>query len=220
LLTVFPLLAIAADTEDEEVPEEGWYCIPDPTDGGWACGIGEAPPITVPQPPPGVRPREDYTAEIQPLQEPGAAVVRPIPAESQAATADPGPAASQSDDTLFRSTPFTPAAEPSTPTTESSGPTEQPSAVPSTAPASQPGGGDFVIQLVGARDPDNVDAFIERHQLSGQAFKIHTWLDGESWYVLVMGPYPDYETANQALESLPEGLRTAGPFVRRRGEVE
>ena len=174
----------------------------------------------MPDPPPGVRPREDYTPEIRPLQEPGAPATRQIPAQPQPAAAHPEPADSQSDDTLFRSTPLTPTAQPSAPTAESSGPAEQPSAVPSTAPASQSSAGDFVIQLVGARDPDNVDTFIERHQLSGQVMRMRTWLYSEAWYVVLMGPYPDYDTAKDALDNLPEGLRAAGPFIRRRSEIE
>jgi len=225
VLTLCGVLAIAADEDDEEIPEEGWYCIPDPADGGWACGIGEEPPITVPQPPPGVHPREDYSPEIRPLQDPGAPVTLAIPTEpvdprlaAETEPPDPGepPPDSRSDDTLFRSTPLTPAGEPAAQAPESSAPAQEPSA----PPAVQPSTGDFVIQLVGARDPANVEAFIERHQLAGQVTSRRTWLHSNAWYVVLMGPYPDFETANRALENLPEGLRNAGPFIRRQSQIE
>ena len=83
-----------------------------------------------------------------------------------------------------------------------------------------PGVGDFVIQLVGAREPANIEAFIERHQLAGQVETMQTWLHSDAWYIVLMGPYPDYEIATQALENLPDALRNAGPFVRRKSQIE
>lgn len=72
----------------------------------------------------------------------------------------------------------------------------------------------FTLQLLGTRSEESLQGFIRRHGLAGKVAYFRTLRDGEGWYVLVHGVYPDREAARAALAELPEDLRAAKPWPR------
>lgn len=71
----------------------------------------------------------------------------------------------------------------------------------------------YVIQLLAASIDANVEQFIVRHGLQGQAFYFHTLRDGKDWYAVVYGEYPTKEAANQAKAALQQQYHVR-PWVR------
>lgn len=43
---------------------------------------------------------------------------------------------------------------------------------------------------------------------------------GQTWHVLVLGTYPDAETARRAIPALPEAVQKSRPFIRRIGDLQ
>jgi DamX protein len=72
----------------------------------------------------------------------------------------------------------------------------------------------YVIQLVGSREPGAVGRFLVHHALGEEAAWFATSHDGQPWYVVVYGLYPDRTAAHSAITSLPKGLRDGKPWAR------
>lgn len=74
--------------------------------------------------------------------------------------------------------------------------------------------GHYTIQIVAATNPDTLEAFV-RDQSNVTSLRIvPTRRDGELWYVVVAGDYPDRDTARQGLDALPAEQREHGAWVR------
>jgi DamX protein len=69
----------------------------------------------------------------------------------------------------------------------------------------------MTLQLVGARDPAAIDAFIAKHALKGDYAVYERDLGGKPWFSLVYGDYPDRAAAIRARSTLPRALRKAWP---------
>ncbi|MCH8550404.1 MAG: AAA family ATPase [Natronospirillum sp.] len=81
--------------------------------------------------------------------------------------------------------------------------------------------GRFTIQLLGARDQDNILAFAEQQGLSpDQAGYVRTQMDDSPWYVLVTGNYSDRDEARAAIEQLPEAQQALSPWPRTLGSLQ
>lgn len=81
--------------------------------------------------------------------------------------------------------------------------------------------GHFTIQLLGAREQDNIINFAQQHDLTpDNAALVRTELDGSPWYVLVTGSYPDREAARAAIEALPSDLQALTPWPRTLGALQ
>lgn len=74
--------------------------------------------------------------------------------------------------------------------------------------------GHYTLQLLGTRTEASIRAFIDRHTLQGKAVYYRTAKDGDPWYVLVYGVYPDRAAADQARVALAPDLRKARPWAR------
>ncbi len=74
--------------------------------------------------------------------------------------------------------------------------------------------GHYTLQLIAGRNADAVRAFIDRHDLRGQAVFYQTRREGEPWYVVVLGNHADRQAALAAREQLPAALREQSPWPR------
>jgi len=72
----------------------------------------------------------------------------------------------------------------------------------------------WTIQLLGAREPETLLVFAQRHQLGDQAAWYKTWLSSKPYYVLVYGSYASRDAARAQINQLPDGLRSAKPWVK------
>lgn len=72
----------------------------------------------------------------------------------------------------------------------------------------------YTLQLVGSRNEERLKALIREHAALGTLAYFRTRREGEDWFVLVHGVYPDRDRARAAIETLPEALRVAQPWAR------
>jgi len=78
----------------------------------------------------------------------------------------------------------------------------------------------LTLQLFGSHDLENAEAFIQQHHLEQQAHYFLTSHNGEDWYSVVYGVYPDQSAAHKAIASLPVSLSRIKPWIRRFGDVQ
>jgi len=72
----------------------------------------------------------------------------------------------------------------------------------------------YGLQLTAAHDEEAVQAFIERHGLSGRAIYFRSWHEGRPWFCVLYGTFPDEAAARAARDRLPAGLRPEETWVR------
>lgn len=72
----------------------------------------------------------------------------------------------------------------------------------------------WTIQLLGAREPETLLVFAQRHQLDSQTAWYKTWLSSKPYYVLVYGSYASRDAARAQINQLPDALRSAKPWVK------
>ncbi|SDT90855.1 AAA family ATPase [Halopseudomonas salegens] len=75
-------------------------------------------------------------------------------------------------------------------------------------------GNEFVLQLLGSRSEDAARAFIQRHSGLSDLGLFETRHQGQPWFVVTHGIYPNGRAARQAIAQLPEGLREQSPWAR------
>lgn len=225
------LSSLGVGAEDEAEGGDGgeWHCVADPVEGDWDCARGQAPPV--PAAPRdndrgGLRPREDYTPEIRPLD--AAATGGAAPAQDSDDLFDAQPVAAGSAQPAAEPVPQAPPEEPvrATPAdvgTRAPGPTlsrpAQETGRNETVPVPASTGGDYVIQLMGGEQSVSVDAFIEQFGLAGRVTRMRIEREGAPWYIVVMGPYADFDAARDALFALPPELQSQNPWIRRLSEL-
>lgn len=78
----------------------------------------------------------------------------------------------------------------------------------------------WTIQLLGAREPETLLVFAQRHQLGNQAAWYKTWLSSKPYYVLVYGSYASRDAARAQINQLPDALRSAKPWVKSLDSVQ
>lgn len=78
----------------------------------------------------------------------------------------------------------------------------------------------WTIQLLGAREPETLLVFAQRHQLGNQAAWYKTWLSSKPYYVLVYGSYASRDAARAQINQLPDALRSAKPWVKSMDSVQ
>ena len=80
--------------------------------------------------------------------------------------------------------------------------------------AQQPGD-HFTLQLLATRQRDNVSRFVKQHGLKGLAVAFETRRNGQTWYSVIVGSYPDRQQAQQAFTQLPASVQKLQPWIRR-----
>lgn len=73
----------------------------------------------------------------------------------------------------------------------------------------------YTLQLMGGKNQSSVNQFINTHKIADKAFTYRKQVKGELWYVVVLGQYPNKESANKAIQALPPALKqNVKPWVR------
>jgi chromosome segregation ATPase len=75
--------------------------------------------------------------------------------------------------------------------------------------------GGYTIQLVGVSSQDSIAGFAARHGLQGELAYITTQREGQAWHILIYGMYESYAEASQALQRLPDSLKSQQPWARK-----
>ena len=78
---------------------------------------------------------------------------------------------------------------------------------------------EFMIQLLASDEEDLLRNFIKQNPLPNTPTLLRTQRQGQTWYVLLLGPYTDQRQAQSALERLPGNLRKHKPWLRSVADV-
>jgi len=78
----------------------------------------------------------------------------------------------------------------------------------------------WTLQIMGARLPASLYKFAKQHRLDQGSAWFKTELSGKPWYVLVYGLYTNQDTARQALQNLPAGLKQSKPWIKNIGAIQ
>ncbi len=76
--------------------------------------------------------------------------------------------------------------------------------------------GHYTLQLLGVNDPSGLQHYIKAQQLQGKAAALRIERrDGSSWYIVILGNYPSYQAAKEAIKTLPVNLQKNNPWVQK-----
>lgn len=78
----------------------------------------------------------------------------------------------------------------------------------------------YTLQLASSTNPRKIEKYYRDNDLEGNAGYYRNVRKGKNWYALVYGSYPSSKAAQQAIETLPEGLRKWKPWVRRFRDIQ
>lgn len=77
----------------------------------------------------------------------------------------------------------------------------------------------YMLQLFGARDADRARDFAAGAPAGWRVYQYETRLGERPWFVVVTGPFASRDSAQKALEGLPEALRGADPWPRPAADI-
>jgi DamX protein len=77
----------------------------------------------------------------------------------------------------------------------------------------------YLIQLIGSGDRAKMESYKESLALPHTLTLHKTVRNGQDWYLLFYGPFPDYESALDARAELPADLRKNQPWIRQIGSI-
>lgn len=77
----------------------------------------------------------------------------------------------------------------------------------------------YLIQLMGSHDRAKMENYRRNLHLPHPLTLHSTDRNGQDWYLLFYGPFPDYESAMDAREQLPAELRSNQPWIRQIGSI-
>lgn len=78
----------------------------------------------------------------------------------------------------------------------------------------------YTLQLGSVTDEQDIIKFIEENHLENEAAYIQVRINGVTRYNAILGVYNNYSDANEAIKSLPAGLRSVEPWVRNYGILQ
>ena len=73
----------------------------------------------------------------------------------------------------------------------------------------------YTLQLASSTNSKLIQKYFSENQLSGKAGYYKNRREGENWYALVYGAYPNATAANKAIADLPQDLKKWSPWVRK-----
>jgi septal ring-binding cell division protein DamX len=73
----------------------------------------------------------------------------------------------------------------------------------------------YTLQLASSTNKQLIEKYYYENSLQGKAGYYRNRRQGEYWYALVYGSYPNIEKANEAVAALPENLKKWSPWVRK-----
>lgn len=71
----------------------------------------------------------------------------------------------------------------------------------------------YTIQLLAASQENEINHYIQTHDLGGKTVSYRANRNGKDWYILTYGVYKTRQDAEEALEELPGTLRGLKPWV-------
>lgn len=77
----------------------------------------------------------------------------------------------------------------------------------------------YTLQLLAVQNEPAIRKYIETHRLQGKVAYFQTVRQGQPWFSLVYGVYPDRKAAVAAIAALPPGLERKSVWLRRMGSV-
>lgn len=78
----------------------------------------------------------------------------------------------------------------------------------------------WTLQLLGARDPETLLKFAQGNNLASNTAWYKTWLASKPYYVLIHGSYTNRNMARNAIDTLPQKLRSLKPWVKSMKSVQ
>tara|TARA_R110002110_G_scaffold271566_3_gene487035 strand:- start:58107 stop:59543 length:1437 start_codon:yes stop_codon:yes gene_type:complete len=79
----------------------------------------------------------------------------------------------------------------------------------------------YTLQLMGGTSEAGVKQFMKKNQLEDKAYTYRKDVNGQPWYVVVLGDYQSRQEANQAAQQLPATVKqTVKPWVRKIGSIQ
>ena len=78
----------------------------------------------------------------------------------------------------------------------------------------------YVLQLTAIRDPAAGERFLAQHQIGGRARVVAIRRKGQTWYLVVLGPFPDRRAASAAVRTLPKAIQAQQPWPRRIADLD
>lgn len=79
----------------------------------------------------------------------------------------------------------------------------------------------YTLQLIGGRHEGGIQQFIQQHQLADKALTYRKQVQGDDWYVVVLGQYPTKQAAESAANALPSTIKQeTKPWVRSMKSVQ
>jgi len=73
----------------------------------------------------------------------------------------------------------------------------------------------YTLQLLATRQRDSVQRFVQQHGLQGLAVAFESHRNGQTWYTLIVGSFPDRQGAQRAFRQLPASVQKLTPWIRR-----
>lgn len=78
----------------------------------------------------------------------------------------------------------------------------------------------YVLQLLATRDPAAGERLLAQHQLGGRARVVATRRKGQTWHLVILGPFPDRRAASAAVRTLPKAIQAQQPWPRRIADLD
>ncbi|MGH8469527.1 MAG: AAA family ATPase [Gammaproteobacteria bacterium] len=78
----------------------------------------------------------------------------------------------------------------------------------------------YVLQLLAIRDPAAGGRFLAQHRLGDRARVVAIRRKGQTWHLVVLGPFPDRRAASAAVQTLPKAIQAQQPWPRRIADLD
>jgi hypothetical protein len=78
----------------------------------------------------------------------------------------------------------------------------------------------YTLQIGSVTDEADIIRFIKDHHIETEAAYVEVVINGVTRYNAVYGVFPNYQAANDAIESLPAGIKNIKPWVRNFGILQ
>lgn len=77
----------------------------------------------------------------------------------------------------------------------------------------------YTLQLGAMTAMEDVQAFLDKYDLNGKVRIYPTVRSGTEWYIITYQDYPTIQLARDAVESLPDALKSLSPWAKSLGQV-
>ena len=78
----------------------------------------------------------------------------------------------------------------------------------------------FTVQVMGSRSESNVQEFVQYEADSDNSGYFETRFQDRPWFVVVLGNFEERNAAMEAIDDLPQSLRTLQPWIRTLGDIQ